>query len=697
MRRLRPDEADRHYPVHLTGVLTFFDQSQFYRIIQDETAGIYFYLPDALVTPELRSGQRIELWGETSRGEYAPIVNCQRLKVLGPGEFPRAKPVTFDQLASGQQDCQFIDVQGIVRSAYYDDRIKYFLVDVATGGGRFTALASTLPVAKPQELADSSVRVHGVCVTRFNRQRQLFDLRLLVPRSGDLVIETPAPPDPFSMPAQPIGNLLRFTPEGPYGHRAKVSGVVCYGTEGQSKPLDGFFSNLFYLYYPSAFRVYIQDGTEGLYVETRQTEALGPGDKVEVVGFPARGEYTPMLQDAVFRKVGTGRAPAAVQVTADEALKGTYDCRLIRIEATLLERARRGTEQSLALEAGGFVFHAYLEGQASQTALENIRNGSRMAVTGICLIDTGNEWHVGEDWRAKSFRVLMRSPADATVLASPPWWTLQKLLWAITVLFGVVLAAFAWVVVLRKRVNDQTQIIGQRMQAEADLKDEILEASNREQRRIAHDLHDGVCQQLAAIAYLTDVLADQLQAGARPESTEAEKIGGLIHEAMAETRTVARGLFPGQLEEGGLVSALEELAANTESLYKNECRYVGPESLPPLASNGARHLFYIAQEAVRNATRHGAAAHVTICLESNGSQVTLSIEDDGTGFEGPPAASGMGIRIMQYRARVIGATLNLKSRPGQGTQVSCSFNAATVNAANHSHDGRPKSTVTAAA
>src|SRR5260370_23418271 len=105
------------------------------------------------------------------------------------------------------------------------------------------------------------------------------------------------------------------------------------------------------------------------------------------------------------------------------------------------------------------------------------------------------------------------------------------------------------------------------------LERELLEVSNREQRRIGHDMHDGVCQQLAGIAYLVDILGDKLGEKGAPESAEAEKIGGLINEATAQARSVARGLFPVRLQENGLISAIEELAASVASRFKIKCAF----------------------------------------------------------------------------------------------------------------------------
>jgi PAS domain S-box-containing protein len=778
IRQLTPAQAARHYPVHLRGVVTFFDQNQFFRFIQDPTAGIYFYLPDRPLTPApaLRAGEWVTLEGVTSPGEYAPIVTAQRIQVLGMGEYPAAKPVTFQDLVSGAEDSQFVELQGIVRSVQWDNTLKYYLLSVATGGGRLTVFMARLPVRAGQNLVDSTVRVRGVCAGRFNLQRQLFDTRLLVPRPEDFTVESPAPADPFAIPLRPMEQLLQFAPQGTYGHQVKVAGTVI-DREGDAG-------------------LYIEDKTEGLYVETKQPGALQPGDRVEVLGFPAQGDYTPVLQDAFFRKTGSGSPPVPDAVTADEVLTGKHDYRLVRLQATVLDRTHNTLEQFLVLQSGGFIFNAYLQRHGPRTDFASLQNGSQVAVTGVCLIEVGQDWHVGTDWRAKSFHLVLRSPGDIKVLQRPPWWTLEKVLWATGVLGLVGLAALSWVAILRRRVHAQTAIIRRQLATEAAMKEryetlfenvkdmvfthdprgritsvnktgeqflhrrreeilgknlasfvvddqrealkewldqvsrgselaatewdfinpggasrrveisallvkeadsapevesvarditerkrlerEILQISNREQRRIGHDLHDGVCQQLAAIAYRVDMLADQLQEKKLGESSEAERIGSLLNEAMAQTRSVARGLFPVRLEEEGLVSALEEVAINASQLFRIRCDFACAAPEPKLETNTALHLYYIAQEAVLNGAKHGNASAVSVVIARQQERFTLTVQDNGRGFDLAAAQSGgMGIRIMRYRAQMIGATLDLKSRPGQGTQITCAFHAAT--------------------
>jgi PAS domain S-box-containing protein len=210
------------------------------------------------------------------------------------------------------------------------------------------------------------------------------------------------------------------------------------------------------------------------------------------------------------------------------------------------------------------------------------------------------------------------------------------------------------------------------------LEREILEVSTREQRRIGHDLHDGVCQQLAAITYLLDILGDRLQAKKAPEAVEAERIGNLINETNAQARSVARGLFPVRLEEHGLVLALEELAESASSRYRITCRFVCETGPITVDSEVELHLYYIVQEALSNAVNHGKATTVIVTLAADEDRLKLTVQDNGTGFQlSDKNRSGMGVRIMRYRAKVIGAALDLQSQLNHGTQITCLFNPSS--------------------
>jgi len=203
------------------------------------------------------------------------------------------------------------------------------------------------------------------------------------------------------------------------------------------------------------------------------------------------------------------------------------------------------------------------------------------------------------------------------------------------------------------------------------LEKEVLQISELEQRRIGQDLHDGICQHLAGIEMLSEVLGQKLARKSKADSAQADNIAGHVRDVIAQTRSLARGLSPLVLESEGLMAALSELAANTEKLFRVQCRF---ECATPVYVHDlitATHLFRIAQEAVTNAIKHGKASAIELSLETRLQKTVLSVKDDGAGFSprsGP--TKGMGLRIMQYRADMIGAALSFQ-RQRSGTTVVC--------------------------
>jgi PAS domain S-box-containing protein len=774
VRSLSAQAAAKGYPVRITGVLTFLDQrsrSILFQFVQDETAGIYFLADDGVTLPPLRLGQRIQIEGRTGEGDFAPIVLVEHATVLGEGTLPAAKPATYEKLARGQEDSQFVEIRGVVRAVEPEDQKFFQVIEVETGNGVVLVYVQHWLQAGREDLVDSEVRVRGVCFTQFNRQRQLLNFGLLVPRPEDLLVERAAAADPFALPDQPISTLLQYDPNGAYGHLKKVSGTVLLR-----------FGNT----------AYLQDQSQGISIHTRQTGDLRPGDRVEVVGFPMRGNYVPSMENARFRVLAPGTPPPAKQITVAEALEGEYECRLVSIEGTLLERVENGREAFLVLQREGTIFQAGINLPLPSQRLQEFANGSRLRVTGVCVVQPDETWTVGEPWRGAAFRILLGSAADVQVLSRPSWWTLRKLLLALAALGAVVLGAFAWVAVLRRRVSQQTTIIREQLASEAALKEryrelfenasdmvftcdpsgrltsinragellldrnrdaltgrnlldlvaaehreaarhwlespspngeseavewhlvnasggrvrfeintrriatpgkaaeiegigrditernrlerEILELSTRERQRIGHDLHDGVCQELAAIAYRTHILGRRLEAKGITEHAEAAGLEALINDTLVQIRGVARGLFPVRLERDGLASALEEAGAGVAKLFKIRCRVACDPGLPAWENPINLHLYYIAQEALLNAARHSGASELRLQLHQVGEQVALEISDNGCGFNTEQRSpGGMGIGIMRYRARLIGGSLDIKTSPGQGTRVLCSF------------------------
>jgi signal transduction histidine kinase len=206
------------------------------------------------------------------------------------------------------------------------------------------------------------------------------------------------------------------------------------------------------------------------------------------------------------------------------------------------------------------------------------------------------------------------------------------------------------------------------------LEKELIRISEREQQRIGQDLHDGLCQYFAAVGCAAGSLRRSLETEHSPSVVGAAEIEELIMDGVGQARSLARGLSPVNDDDAGLQSALEELTANTSRLLNLRCSFQCDQFVAVHDNARATHLFRIAQEAINNATRHGRATEATVSLRANDGCVTLSVVDNGIGLPAQlPEKRGLGLSIMRFRARTIGAKLDIMANERGGTSVVCSM------------------------
>lgn len=205
------------------------------------------------------------------------------------------------------------------------------------------------------------------------------------------------------------------------------------------------------------------------------------------------------------------------------------------------------------------------------------------------------------------------------------------------------------------------------------LEREILEISNREQRRIGQDLHDSLCQHLAGIGFMGKVLERKVASDTPLNLTDVSEIVNLIDQAITLTKGYARGLNPVELPEG-LVFALGKLAENVRRLFSVSCELVCDGPFPIHDNETANHLYRIVQESINNAIKHGKADRIVISLKRNGPSCLLTVSDNGIGIrKAKSTGRGMGFNIMRYRASMFGATVDMKPGEQGGTDIVCSF------------------------
>ena len=426
VRNLSAAGAAQSHPVRLRGIVTYYDPDAPDLFIQDETAGIYVFCEGRL---PIERGQQIELSGITDAGDFAPVVIHPKTRMLGLGKLPNAPRVSFDQLLTGRLDAQWIESEGIVQSVVFLE--KGLNLYVSNGGDRIRLVVPGLKQGDLQHLVEARVRFRGVAGATYNGRRQLTGILVFVQNFADLTFEESPRNNASQYPLRRPAELLRFSTTGEYRRRVRVRGVVALQQPGHA--------------------LFLRDGDQGLMVLTRQAEPVQVGEQVEALGFPALGNFAPVLQDAVFRRIGHGAPAAPLRVTVADVLReGDYDTNLIEIDGNLLSRTWDELGEWLAVRSGNRVINARLE-RPDASSFATLREGSILRLTGICLVEAG-----GQGYQAQSFRLLLRSPADVVVLQRPGWWTLSRALWLIGLLAIVVFVASAWVTMLRRRVQAQT-------------------------------------------------------------------------------------------------------------------------------------------------------------------------------------------------------------------------------------------------
>ncbi|MGB6473922.1 MAG: sensor histidine kinase [Candidatus Sulfotelmatobacter sp.] len=641
IRRLSPEQASLGYPVLVRGVITMDAPAPDF-FVQDATAGIYVEGSVSPRFPHLLS-QFVEVEGVTGPGKFAPVIRETKMRVLGSGVLPKPQLFPFSELADGQHDSQWAQVRGIVRSAAVDRsswKESTLAMRVASEGGEFNV---RVPIPHDQDLSswvDSEVLIEGVCGSLYNANRQLTGILFYVPRLSFIKVEAPATEVPLSA-------LLRFSPAEGTRHRVRVRGIVGYQQPGNA--------------------LFLQSQGKGLRVLTQQATPIEIGDLVDVLGFPAMGDSAPILEDALFHRLGHEKAPDPVKLNLGVPWE-QFDGAVVTTAAKLLNRQAQPDGLRLMLQDGDVFFDATLPASASAERLLSIPLNSEVQVTGICLVRSGGLWQTPQ-----SFRMLLRLPEDVVVLTTPSWWNLRHTLWLLGVTGGVLLAVMVWVVVLGRRLQEQMAIIRQKLRSSA-----VLEERNR----IARELHDTLEQELAGITMQLDLAVDCFQQAPGVAQHALETARDMSRHSMVEARRSVWDLRCQLLENGDLVSALAQIV---EPLVPREQTKVdfkilgSPVRLPgPVEMN----LLRIGQEAVSNAVKHGRAQHVSIELRYAAASVCLTVSDDGQGFVAAQASptGHFGLLDMRERAQSMGSHLRVESEPGGGARIAVEVPVHSVEA-----------------
>ncbi len=439
---LSDEEANRTYPVHLQGVVTYFDPDYgagfAATFVHDSTGSVFVKNPSGSAGP-LSAGTVVDVQGVSGPGGFGPIVVEPRIRIIGHSQLPANPPrETLPHLETGAQDAQWVEVEGTIHGVLEYSHSVTLQLAMADGPVSVTMVREA--GSSYSGLVDAKVRIHANAAPTVNGNGQMIGVHLMAPNLSALEFVEPAPGDPFRKPPVPIANLLHWDQFAASFHRVHLRGNVT-------------------LQWPGSW-LCIRDATRGICMQTGQEMPLAVGELVDVAGFVGTENSAPVLTDAVFRAAGNRAPVAAEPATAEEALLGKYNSELIQIEGQLIGYDLTSSDTTLLLSSGKTLFPAVLPKSLAGPEASQWKIGSRLRVTGICSVRIDAQSHVREGFAVtKSFRVLMRSPADVTVLERTSWWTPAHALVLLAFVFTLTLGVLGWVVVLRRRVQQQAILL----------------------------------------------------------------------------------------------------------------------------------------------------------------------------------------------------------------------------------------------
>ena len=637
VQQLKPEEAQREYPVEIQGVATYVNGDFTSLAIQDATRAVYVAASNQVPRTLPHVGDLCKIKGVTLPGEFSPIILLRQAAVLGTGQLPQPINPTREQLFNGSLDAQYVELRGLViakHDAY---------VTLLTSEGTFDLDISPAPDEPWEKLINATLRVRGCFFADWNKEthRVILDHPILRIWAAAISVDAQAPADLFGTDKVRARKLTQFNPEFNTFRWVKVSGQMVHCSPDLN---------------------YLMDGTTGLRFQLAQAQPVDPGDEVEVVGLVELGGVSPLLRQAVVRKTGHAPLPAPRPLSLD-ALDEHVDATLVCTEGILVDVKDYGAEEVLELQVGVKNFLARLS--AAPRVSPPWQVGSRLKLTGVfCALD-GNQTTAH---KVGSFELLLNSPADVRVMARPPWWTLGRLLVVATLLVMGLALAFVWITLLRHQVERRTRQlrheIGAREQAEK------KRAVEQERSRIARDLHDDLGSELTEISMLASAIP-----GLKIEpETAAERLREIAEKSRSMVSALDGVVWVTNSKNDTLSSLAEYLASYAED-FLAKARIACRVELPTIHADRMiaaefRHDVLLAvREALNNAVRHSHPGKVLLRLVVSENSLEILIQDDGCGFKMGDEPRGNGLVNLHERMHKLGGQCQIQSSPSAGTAV----------------------------
>ena len=665
VRALSLEEAEERRPVRLEGVVVYHDDATGHAFLHDGTGSLFIRCGEPGEI-RLETGEKISVSGATIRGNYSPSVAGRgsaarageggivpvEIRKLGTGVVPKAVGISPEDLLTGEFHDQFVSVDVTIRRVenFGQGKKRNLTLHVSTHGGPWMMpvhiLGSDL---RPEHWQDTPARITGIAAGNGDTHGRLQGIRLLVPGAERVETQSEALEAAFSDPAVPVSSLFGYQPQTTTANRTKVSGTVTL-----ARPGEGFFLN---------------DGEEGLFVQTPQSTDLRNGLRLEVVGFPVRDKRMSYLDDGIFRIIGKAPEPSGRRVSFEQAASGNFSAQLVTLQGEFTDGLEQTKGDTLFLSDRGRRFAARMP--TGEAVLGKLKTGSRISITGICEPPPSGP-RVGPPIAA--FTLLARGAGDVSVIKPPPLLNPTRTRWILAGACLALVLGIGWVLLLGRQVRKQSSLIA------AHAGRQILV---EERQRMARELHDTLEQHLTGLQIQLDAL-EEWSARAEPGVRKAvANARAMLTHSRDETRRSVFELRSQALEELGLVGAVQRFASQFSDSPPPEIRVESLGEEQQLSGRVRFHLLRIAQEAINNSVRHADAEAVEVLFDFSREHLKLTIRDDGRGFDPAGPADDprprFGIKGMRERAAKIRAKIEISSSPKSGTFIEINLTSSSEN------------------
>lgn len=638
IRALSRTESEKKYPVHIEATVTLYNPDNRDLMLFDGRFGMFVLSPELEggIT-RLELGDRVRVDGQTFFGGFVASIDHARVTLLSKGQPPVAQKVQAEDLLSPSLCLAWVEVPAILVGVIQGGEFYTFIAEVHGWSWRVMLPRGEKDDEKAARLMQREVKIRGIVGNNVNKQGQITSRLLYVPDFSQIIpVSPPQITDTDSIPIVAIDQLLSKA-DIPLRSRVRIEGIVTYvSTEG----------------------VYVRGPGGSLLVHTANPDVVTIGDRIVATGFPAMSPFRPVFRAAQIKKINHGTSPTPLPLTFDPELLPLLQAELVTTDVSLL--ALRDTDKGYVLQcrSGDRFFEALLP--VGNNVPSSVSAGASLRLTGICELETDQHRIAVES--VSNMRLHLRQSSDIVILHHAPWWTLQRILIAMSALAVIALCSFVWIVLLRKRVASQTRVISEKLRREA---------MQEERQRVARELHDTIEQYLAGLSIQLGNTRSKLTKSPDEVERALDLAQSMLRHCRAEARTSIRDLRSVTLEQRGLIGAMKEILAPVAEEGGMTFDLAISGSPMKLGESIETHLLRIAQESVSNAAKHAHAQGVSVRLHYRPSEIALEIEDNGSGFDthAPLPRGHFGLRGLQERANKIQATLTVDSVPGRGTLI----------------------------